>query len=217
MAGKKRELTEEQRAALRERLAKARAARKSRPTDEEILMSKTVAELNETPPSVAAERRARMLKGIDPEVAAQISDDRLAKIEEEERKVAEEERVAKALALIREGERKKARAENDLIPPEQLRSEAEKVFLNEPVTFKVTLPDSGAGRGERAGFRVNGFLYEIGATYTRPRHVFISLHANHYGAWLSEVKFRTLDQHKPGMDARSIVGNHIPAFEVRLA
>ncbi len=230
----RREWTEEQRREFSEKQKQRWAAKKAE--REEALLNAPVAELDEeqevmlpeqlgrdnaAAPSVddgadlAAERRARMLRGIEPEVAATFTDADLEKIELDEKRVAQEEKRAKALEVIRKRERMNQRTQNDLIPPDVLRSQKEQEFLNEPVTFRVVLPDSGAGRRDQAGFRVDGFLYEMNQVYTRPRHIFLSLQANHYGAWLAETTFRTLDQHKPGQAARFILANQIPPFEVR--
>ncbi len=110
--------------------------------------------------------------------------------------------------------RQHAQVEHDLIAPSVLRSEEDRRRLAEPVTFKVMLPGDGAGHRGQNGFRVDGFLYQAGRTYTRSRAVFESLQANHYRAWHSELQFRLLDQHKPGGSATERLAETIPRFEV---
>lgn len=167
-----------------------------------------------TEPADIDARRARLLEGIDPDIAALISDAELDKIEAEEQQKAEAERKKQALATVRDQMRQRARVDHDLIHADVLRSDAEKKRLAEPVKFKVTLPSEGAGHTGRNGFRVDGRLFQAGFTYTEPRAVFESLQANHYRTWLAEVGFKTLDQHKPGQSAREILGQTIPQFEV---
>lgn len=159
---------------------------------------------------VADERRERLLQGIPADIAALITDDELARIEAEERKRAIEERTKKALDTVRTQLRQRARVENDLISPDVIRSDADRKRLAERVKFKVTLPEGGGARG----FRVDGRVFQHGQTYTESRAVFESLQANHYQTWLSEVKFRTLDQHKPGQSAKELMGTLAPRFEV---
>ena len=160
------------------------------------------------------ERRARLLEGIPSDIATLITDAELDQIEAEERERAEAERKKKALGLVREQLRQKARVENDLIDASVLLSESERKRLAEPVTFKITVPGDGAGHNGQSGFRVDGFMYQNGRTYTRPRAVFESLRANHYLVHLNEVQFRTLDQHKEGNSAREVLARTIPQFEV---
>lgn len=211
-----RELTEDQ-------IAKARAA-KERPaapvsreamepieTLEEMLADEEAAEAE---PDPAVERRKRLLGDLDAETAALFSDEDLAKIEADERAKALAEKKKQALADVRSTARHLALVDNDLIPASTLRSEEERRRLAEPVTFRVMLPGDGAGHHGRNGFRVDGFLYQVGRTYTRSRAVFESLQANHYRAWLNEVRFKTLDQHKAGQTAEEVLAQTIPRFEV---
>jgi hypothetical protein len=160
------------------------------------------------------QRRRRLLEGIDPAIAYLITDAELDAIEGEERIKAEAERKKNALSNVRASLRQKARLDNDLIDASVLRTEAEKKRLAEPVTFTIRLPNDGAGHLGQNGFRVDGFLYQQGQTYTRPRAVFESLKSNFYQAWLRELEFTTLDQHKPARSAREIIGDRIPNFEI---
>ncbi len=160
------------------------------------------------------ERRLRLLEGIDPAIADLISDAELDDIEAEERGKAEAERKKRALASVRESLRQKARVENDLIAADVLLSDEEKRRRAEPVTFKIDLPDEGSGHRGRNGMRVDGFLYQQGQTYTRPRAVAESLRSNHYQTWMSEIRFSTLNQSKRGKTAVEIAGHLIPPFEV---
>jgi hypothetical protein len=138
----------------------------------------------------------------------------LAEIEADEQKKAQDARVAQALKDVRSVVRQEALILNDMIPAAQLRSEAEKRRMNEPVTFEVRVPLGGAGHRGQAGIRVNGFLYQHGQRYTRPRHVFESLREMHYRVHLAEVQFSTLNQDEPGNSAKEVLGRTIPRFEV---
>lgn len=226
------ELTEEQKQKRRDNLAKARAARKSRATAapsgdadgaDGALLSASVAELDqflaEARPvldDAAAERRRRLLADLDPEIAALVSDEQLAQIEAEERAKAKATRVAQALKDARAVAHQQALIENDLIPADRLRSEAEKRRMMEPVTFEVHVPSGGAGDPRRApaGFTVDGFRYQNGRRYTRPRHIFESLQEMHYRVHLAEVRFSTLNQQEKGNSAPEVLARTIPRFEV---
>lgn len=162
----------------------------------------------------AAERRKRLLGGLELERAALVTDEDLEKIEAEEREKALAEQKKQALADVRAAARQIARVEHDLIAASVLRSDDERRRLAEPVTFRVRLPGDGAGHRGQNGFRVDGFLYQDGQTYTRPRAIFESLQANHYRAWLSEIQFKTLDQHKLGGSAVEVLAQTLPHFEV---
>lgn len=167
--------------------------------------------------AAAAERRGRLLQGIDPSVASLISDDELDEIEREERAAAEASRKERALKDVRAQMRQRARVENDLISADVLRTAAEKKRLSEEVTFRVNLPGSGAGHRGQHGFHVDGVWFQHGFTYTRPRAVYESLLGMHYRAHLNETMFKTLDQQKPGGSAIEVLQGHLPAFEVRNA
>lgn len=210
------EMTEEQRAELKDRLARGRetaaanrVAKAAAATDDEALLRATPIGSD-----AALARRQRLLGDVDAETAALFTDDELERIEREEGEKAAAERKKQALSDVRASARQRARVEQDLIAPSVLRSEAEQKRLSEQVTFRVRLPGDGAGHHGRNGFRVDGRLFQVGGTYTEPRVVYESLLSNHYRAWLSEVQFKTLDQHKPGGSAIEILAETIPQLEI---
>lgn len=228
----KRELTEEQKAARRAALAKGR---KTAAANREIARAainsataKAVAALEAAPPTLpvdavaevaepevaVSDRRERLLQGIDPDIAKLITDSELDMIELQEREKAEAERKKNALATVRETLRTRARIENDLIAADVLRSDEEKKRLAEKVTFRIVVPNDGSGHRGRSGIKVDNRLFEQGRVYTETRAVFESLQYMHYRAWLNEVEFRTLDQHKPGQSAKETLGHTIPRFEI---
>ncbi len=237
----KRKLSEEQRAEMRARLARGRAKAaanreaKGKASDATRLelsdLSSAAADsgiggdnsggphagndaLAEVIAEEAAARRQRLLGDLDPETAALYTDAELAEIEREENEKALAARKKQGLQDIRATARQLARVENDLIPADTLRSEAEVKRLSEPVKFRVMLPGDGAGHRGRNGFRVDGYLFQVGREYTRSRAVFESLLSNHWRAWLNEVTFKTLDQHKAGNSAVEILNQTLPRFEV---
>lgn len=219
----KRKLTEEERVRLREQLARGRETRAANllskkalkiVADEPELYDEIVQLPDAIPTDEAAARRQRLVGDLDPETAALYTDAELAEIEREENEKALAARKKQGLQDIRATARQLARVENDLIPADTLRSEAEVKRLAEPVKFRIMLPGDGAGHRGRNGFRVDGFLYQVGRTYVRPRAVFESLQSNHWRAWLNEVTFKTLDQHKAGNSAVEILGQTLPRFEV---
>lgn len=227
MAKKARKpISEERRAALAAQLERGRAtrsaklaARSASSDDESLPIGESVSPvepITEPAPSVieAAARRQRLLGDLDPETAALFTDDELENIEREERAKASEEQKKQAMADVRAVARQRARIEHDLISPSVLRSEADQKRLAEPVTFRVTLPGDGAGHHGRNGLLVDGFLYQAGQPYVRPRAIFESLQANTYFAWRNEVQFKTLDQHKPGGSAIEVLSRTMPQFEI---
>jgi hypothetical protein len=216
MTKPKPELTPEQLELRRAQLAKGRETAARNRAAKAALPKEAAAAPKDAEPVVKldAARRLRLLEGIDPEIADLITDAELDEIEAEERAKAEAERKKQALGTVRAQMRQRARVENDLIAADVLRTDAEKKRLRELVKFRVMLPNDGAGHRGQNGFRVDGRLYQHGHTYTEPRAVFEALQANHYRAWLNEVQFKTLDQHKPGQSAKEVLGHQIPAFEI---
>lgn len=223
----RRQLTEAQKTERRARLRKARETRAAKkatqppvPLDEEstrfaVDVAEHVIRSSVTRDDEAmAARRARLLGDLDPETAALFSDEELEKIEREEAAKAAEEKKKQALADVRATARQRARVEQDLIHPSVLRTADEQKRLAEPVTFRVRLPSDGAGHHGRNGIRVDGRLYQDGRTYTEPRVVVETLQEIHYRAHLNEVKFKTLDQQKPGGSAVEVLAHHIPEFVV---
>lgn len=228
-------LTEEQIAARRAALAKGRetaAANRATAKEAAAEIARIVTEpaapalpvepiIEPDPPIVGesvkvavAARRERLLQGIDPDIARLITDAELDLIELQEREKAEAERKKNALATVRETLRTRARIENDLISADAQRTDEEKKRLAEKVTFRIVVPNDGAGHRGRSGIKVDNRLFEQGRVYTETRAVFESLQYMHYRAWLNEVEFRTLDQHKPGQSAKEILGHTIPRFEI---
>ncbi len=212
MAGRK--WTEEQKEAARQR----ERARRNRGEEPALPASadETGGNLRTAGEDALPETRATLPAATDAERRkhSRISDAELAAIEAEEDAKADQEAKKRELAEAREEARQRARVRKGLVPASVLRSEAEQKYLNEPVTFRVNLPGGGAGHNGQNGFRVNGRLFQNGLTYTVPRHEFLSLYRGHYLAWLNEVRFRTLDQHKPGNSAEDVVARTIPPFEV---
>lgn len=204
-----RDMTPEEREA---HLAARKAANGDAPEPQDETEDE-VREPDEAPPvqtrrsfGISTERRAQLLQGIPADVAALIDDDELAEIERQEQKAAEQERKKQAIADVRAALRQKARVENDLIPSSVLRSEEENRRLQEPVTFKINLPEGGGA----LGLRVNGFNYQHGMVYTRPRHVAESLHEMVYRAHGRELETFTMNQRDKG-DA------YMPAWKAMLA
>lgn len=223
----KKELTPEQKELLRANLEKARAARAQNraaslaEADREaqaILDGEPRREPASEPavsvavPDAAAARRRRLLGDLDAETAALFTDAELEAIEREERDRARLEQKRKALADVRAVARQRAQIEHDLVSADTLRSEEERRRLAEEVEFVVHVPDGGAGEGQ-TGIRIDGFIFQEGRRYRRPRAVFESLQEVHYRAWLNEIRFRTLDQHKRGHSAEEIVARTAPRFE----
>lgn len=203
----KRELTEEQKQELRDRLAKGREAKRQKAAEVEA-----VPEVMAIPPDpeASAARRRRLLADVPAEMAALITDDELIAIELEEAEKALAEQRKKTLTDVRMMARQYARIEHDLIPASVLRGEDERRRLAEPVKILVNLPEGGGA----LGFRVDGRLLRNGEEVTVSRAVYESLAHTHYRAHLNEVEFTTLDQHKARNSAKEVLSRRRPQLEI---
>ncbi len=161
-------------------------------------------------------RRAKWTAGLPADVAALITDAEIAEMEAAELKAAVDERKKQALAAIRAQMRHEARVENDLIAASTLRTDAEKARLLQKGKIRINVPLNGSGNPAKgsAGFRVDGRVYSNGNEYVVTRAEYESLLPNHFGQWLSELRFSTLNQ-SDGESARAILGRQIPDFEFR--
>lgn len=164
----------------------------------------------------AAERRRRLLGDISAADAALFTDEDLLKIEQAADAKAKKARKANALRDVEAAALMYANVGEGVLPQSVLRDDSELKRMNEDVTFRIIVPLGGAGAG-RVGIRINQFLYEYGRTYTRPRHVFESLHEIIYRSNLQEVRFRTLGQDEPGQSPVEVLGRTMPQIEVRRA
>lgn len=212
-------MTEEEKQRRRDNLAKAREARKA---NREKRLSDAVfysgdSEVVPPPPTPKpdiAELRARLLFGLDPAVAAKVSDARLLEIDAKAKADAEAEEMERALKDVAALAKQHARADHGLISQATLRTKAEKERLAQRVKVRIAVPTEGSGHNGAAGIRVDGVLYQNGSTPTLSRAQMESLQEMHYRAHLAEVTFRTMDQQKPGRSAREIIGNSIPQFVI---
>jgi hypothetical protein len=220
----KRKLTEEQRAELRARLARGRErAAANRETKRQAKPLPEIEDLSPYDPLVPrAEadaamlraRRDRLLGGLDPETAALFSDEELETIEREEHKKAGDEKKKQALADVRSAARQRERVEQGLIASSVLLSEEEQRRRAEKVRFRMRVPGDGAGLRGQNGIRTDGHLYQDGQWHTVPRVVWESLMPNIHRAYLNEMRFKTLDQHKPGQSAEEVLSRSFPNLEV---
>ncbi len=170
----------------------------------------------DTPAPGEAIDRAKWTAGLPPDVALLITDAEIAEMEAAESKRAVDERKKQAIEAIRAQMRHEARVENDLIAASTLRSDAEKAWLMQRGMIRINVPLNGSGNPAKgsAGFRVDGRVYSNGNEYPVTRAEYLSLLPNHYGQWLSELRFSTLNQ-ADGESARAILGRQIPEFEFR--
>lgn len=156
------------------------------------------------------ERRRRLLGDVPPDLAARITEAQLDKLEADKKRIEEEEQerasaevLKNVLADIREDAKMRARASAGLISQEVIRTEAELKYMNEEIEFRIDVPLGGMPLGKE-GITVNGFLFQYGQIYKRPRHVFASLHETMARAHMAELKFSRMNQDKPGMEAAAI-------------
>ena len=160
---------------------------------------------------IASERRARMTRDLDPEIAASFTDEELEKIELDSKKKAFEAKRKKALEEIMALADMEARVEQGLIPPEMLRDEATRARLAEQVKIKVNLPLGGGA----LGFRVDGRLFREGETHTVSRAVYESLLEMHFRMHKAELEFSTLNaSYRNGTAVSQIMTRSPPSFRV---
>lgn len=173
-------------------------------------------EIEEVEPAedAAAVRRQRLLGDIDPAVAALFTDAELEQIEREEREKALAKQKKHALDDLRAKARQAAEIEHDLIPANTLRDANERKRLAEMVRVRINMPDDGGGDARTAGIRIDGRIYQMDREYTVTRAQFETMREMHYRAHLNELRFRTLDQHKPGKSAKEVLAKSPPMFEV---
>lgn len=203
----------------KERMAEGRrlAAQRKREAKE---VAEAAAELiaeQAAPPALDREAlRAKWTQGIPADVAALISDEELQRMQAEEDAKAVEERKKRALEAIRAQMRHEARVENALIDASTLRSQEERAWLMQKGRVRINVPLDGSGDPARspAGFRVDGRWFTNGLEYDMTRAEFISLHANHYGVWLHQLRHTMLNQ-TDGESARAVLARQIPEFEFR--
>ncbi len=170
----------------------------------------------DTPAPGEAIDRARWTAGLPADVALLITDAEIEEMEAAEQKRAVDERKKQAVEQIRAQMRHEARVENDLIAASTLRTDAEKARLLQKGRIRINVPLNGSGNPAKgsAGFRVDGRVYSNGNEYVVTRAEYESLLPNHFGQWLAELRFSTLNQ-TDGESARAILGRQIPDFEFR--
>lgn len=203
--------------AKREALA-ARREKRQAAKDEELLQTPLAALLPDEADEVAdaagdsvvstsdeaTERRRRLLADVDPETAELFTDEELAAIEAAEEKKANDERKSLARKDIAARAKMLAQVKNLTLPPSVLRDDDLARYLNEEVTDRLDLPPGSMPPGKE-GISVNGFMYQNGRTYTRPRHVWQSLWRTQYDLTLRELMFELNNQDKPGRSAREVL------------
>lgn len=161
----------------------------------------------------AAERRRRLLGDLPPDVAALFTDAELDEIEADEKKKAEQSRKAQALKDIRAVAKMHAEVGSGLLSASVLKSDELTKYMNEDVKFTVVVPNSAAGRHKltsSVGIRINGFIYEHGKEYVRPRHVYNSLVEVMWRSAVGEAEFRTLNQDQEGFRAKEVAAQMLP-------
>lgn len=215
-------MTEEEKQRRRDNLAKAREARATKRAAEqgerdayEALQTSTeVNHIEQEPKPNIAELRDRLLFGLDPAVAAKVSDERLLEIDAKARADAEAEEMERTLKNVEALAKHQARVDHGLISAKTLRTKAEKERLAQRVKVRISVPSEGSGHNGQAGMRVDGVLYQNGSTPSLSRAQMESMQETQYRCYLNEVRFRTLDQHKPGNSAVEVVGRTIPQFVI---
>jgi hypothetical protein len=152
----------------------------------------------------AAERRRRLLGDIPEEEAALFSDEELLEIDNKAKEKAQANRKARARKDIEALARMHAEVENQILPASVLRDDDLAKYMNEEISDRLDLPPGSMPPGKE-GITINGFMYQNGRTYTRPRHVWMSLKETQYRLALSELMFELNNQDKPGRSAREVL------------
>ena len=145
-------------------------------------------------PDVPVMDRVSLLMGLDPKLAAKLTDEDIEEILREEQARAEAEEKQKAMKEARDEIRARMRAERGLIDAATLRTREQNERLRQKVRIRFDLPGNGAGHQGRNGIRVDGRLYETKQWHTIPVAMLESFREMHYNTWVNEVQFTTLDQ-----------------------
>lgn len=207
-------MTEEERQKRLDTLAKARATAKANREKRAAELPRSESNLQSDLKPDIAELRARLLFGLDPAVAAKVSDARLLEIDAKAKADAEAEEMERALKDVEALAKHQARADAGLISAKTLRTKAERERLAQRVKVRIAVPNEGSGHNGQAGLRIDGVLYQNGSTPTVSRAQMESMQGDHYRVHLNEVRFRTLDQQKAGNSAVEVVGRTIPQFVI---
>lgn len=196
----RKERKEQQIAAARATLAARRESQAQEPAtlDEGMMASDeppieeaeggVIAPVSEPEPAPA---RNSLLAGLDPELAAELSDDELQQIMAEAMVAARAEMKAEKKRRAKEAALKIARARVGLTPGRQIAAEKEDARLNEIIMHRIDIPEAGAvsPTGQPEGIRIDQKLYRLGVTYPMTRAVFETIRDIENKAWMSEALF----------------------------
>lgn len=207
----KRELSEEQKAELRERLAKARAAKGAvktgaPPPEEPAEEMQPIVHEGAVPPAII-EDEGELPEIADPdaprddfetflalqdaEVRSVLTDVELRVIYETEKKRANDERKERTKKLASARALRHARVTAGLLSPEAVEAAGLRDRLAKKVTWTVNMPEAGrSGQLIDAGVRIDGRLYAHGQRVTGTLAEYISYREIEWKAHQAELDFQ---------------------------
>ena len=208
----RKEMTEEQKATARDNLARARAARREK-------LEARSAELVEEEPEAHViapqedvewvpwvpveepkdEARDKLLAAIDPDIAALFTPDEIAAIIGKATENALNEKKAQARKTLEARAKTQARVEQELVSQDVIRTAEEQARMDELVTWRCRLPDSG---DERL-LRIDGRIIRHDQVVTTSRAEFASAAEMMYRAWHTELRFKGLKPREQMRDFQS--------------
>ena len=208
----RKEMTEEQKATARDNLARARAARREK-------LEARSAELVEEEPEAHViapqedvewvpwvpveepkdEARDKLLAAIDPDIAALFTPDEIAAIIGKATENALNEKKAQARKTLEARAKTQARVEQGLVSQDVIRTAEEQARMDELVTWRCRLPDSG---DERL-LRIDGRIIRHDQVVTTSRAEFASAAEMMYRAWHTELRFKGLKPREQMRDFQS--------------
>ena len=193
----KRQLTEEQKQALRDRLAKAREAKKATLARDDAAPPEPENEEHFAPPTFAAPANDNTPDGfrmfldrVDDATRKLLSDVELRSIFDEQQRRAREERKAAARKRLMEDALHVAKVTEGLLPQAAQDEAQRRRRMNELVTFTVELPPTGEnGEIGDIGIRFDQRIFLHGYTYTVTRGEYDSMREVMYRAAEGELMF----------------------------
>jgi hypothetical protein len=133
---------------------------------------------------------ARFVDGLDTETRAMFSIDEIGEIFAQQKLKAEAEKKAARKKALTEKALHGARIEAGLVPTSSQDERERQDRMAEMVTWRVDLPDEGAGINGLKGIGIDQMIYVDGTTYTTTRAVFETCRDIMYRSWQHESQFQ---------------------------
>lgn len=133
---------------------------------------------------------SRFLAGLDDDTREMFSIDEIAEIYAQQKLKADAEKKAARKKALTEKALHGARIDAGLVPTSSRDESERQGRMAEMVTWRVDLPDEGAGVHGQKGIYIDQMIYVDGVTYTTPRAVFETCRDIMYRSWQHESQFQ---------------------------